>query len=271
MAVHFSISAIQCNLCGSESSRTRFVFDGWAAVECSRCGLVYATPGLTPSEFDEIYREAYYTGGYDSEQDYVRAGDPQLLWQRLLASLERQLADSGVKGRRLLDVGCGLGYFVRAAGDRGWDACGVERSAWAASYARENLGVDVLAGELAAVSDSFDVITMWSFLEHVTDPLAVLAAARERLRNGGIICVGVPNIRSLDVLRSRRGARCFKREHLYYFSRATLHSALRAAGFREVRPLVFWGGVARSAPYLALQYLARWLGLSTQLTSWARR
>ncbi len=222
-------------------------------------------PGLTPTEIEEIYDEGYFTGGYDSEQDYVTAGDPRDLWRALLRALEGK-----VHGRQLLDIGCGLGYFVRAASELGWDAKGIELSAWAVEFARRELDADVTQGEIDAVEGTFDLITMWSYLEHISRPVAALRAARYRLATGGVLCVGVPNLRSLDVARCGGRARCFKREHLYYFTRGTLHRAMREAGFRETRPLVFWGGVDRGPLYVAAQFAARRVGVSTQLTSWAR-
>ena len=37
---------------------------------------------------------------------------------------------------------------------------------------------------------------MWDFLEHTSDPLAILQAARERLVEGGHLCLTVPHVGS---------------------------------------------------------------------------
>lgn len=98
-----------------------------------------------------------------------------------------------------------------------------------------------------------------------------LRSAHLRLRPGGLIFVGVPNLRSVDVLRHGAAASCFKRDHLYYFDRRSLQLALREAGFATVRPLVFWGGFNRSLAFELAQFGARLLGTSTQLTMLAQR
>lgn len=92
------------------------------------------------------------------------------LWRVLLQSIEAKSRQGA-----LLDVGAGLGFFVKAARERGWDASGVELSAWACDFARGNLQVPMLTGELDDVRGTFDVLTMWSFLEHTLDPVAALA------------------------------------------------------------------------------------------------
>lgn len=234
-------------------------------VRCSECGLAFSVPGLTPEELKRIYDKPYFTGGYDTRQNYVEGGDPQLLWSALLRRIERE-----TEGRSLLDVGSGLGFFPRAARARGWRAQGVELSEWAATYARQQLGVDVVCGELHEINDTYDVVTMWSFLEHTSDPLGVLRMARNRIRHGGILCIGVPNLGSVDVLLRGERALCFKREHLFYFTRRTLTRMLFVADYVDVKPLVFWGGFDRSLTYLLGQYVSRALGISTQITLVAR-
>ncbi|MBL7183339.1 MAG: class I SAM-dependent methyltransferase [Anaerolineae bacterium] len=79
-------------------------------------------------------------------------------------------------GRRLLDVGCHIGVFLGIAQERGWAAWGIEPSRWAAREARGR-GLQVIEGTLDDVhlaGESFDVITLWDVIEHLTDPLREL-------------------------------------------------------------------------------------------------
>lgn len=137
---------------------------------------------------------------------------------------------------RILDVGCGTGEFLAAMKQRGWDVIGLEPSAIAAAHAREALGLDVRAETLKDADlpeASFDVITLWTVLEHVYAPLSTLRAARRLLRPGGLLLISIPDTQSLD-------ARCFGEHwvgydtprHLYVYPRAVLRSLLEQSGLQ---------------------------------------
>src|SRR5439155_6595773 len=101
----------------------------------------------------------------------------------------------GRKGR-LLDVGCALGDFLMEAKDAGWDVEGVEISHYAAQRARAR-GLRVTAGrleELDLPAASFDVITLYDAIEHLTDPVATLAAVHRLLVPGGLLHLVTPYV-----------------------------------------------------------------------------
>jgi len=83
--------------------------------------------------------------------------------------------------------------------------------------------------------ESFDVITMWDVIEHLTDPLRDLRESHRLLRKGGLICIHTMNIES--PLARLMGPRWpwLMEMHLYYFSRRTLGEMLRKAGFTVVK------------------------------------
>jgi SAM-dependent methyltransferase len=136
---------------------------------------------------------------------------------------------------RVLDIGCGTGEFLAAMRRLGWDTHGVEPNEGAAAYAREKLGLDVRADDLQNLDlpdCSFDLVTLWTVLEHLHDPGSVLRTARRILRPSGLLIISIPDIQSLD-------ARCFGTSwvgydtprHLYVFSRDNIRSLLAQAGF----------------------------------------
>src|SRR5207253_8058958 len=89
---------------------------------------------------------------------------------------------------RLLDFGCGNGSFLHRVRKQGWDATGLDVARLAVQGARNETSAGVLVGTLPhpeLLPASFDVVTMWHALEHVHDPLAVLAEARRLLAPGG--------------------------------------------------------------------------------------
>src|SRR5690606_6379470 len=104
-----------------------------------------------------------------------------------LALVERALA--GARGR-LLDVGCALGDFPAAATAHGFEASGVEVSAWARQRAIERHGLEVhpsLEAAVAGREGTFDVVSFFQVLEHMPRPDEALALARRALVPGGLL------------------------------------------------------------------------------------
>lgn len=102
-------------------------------------------------------------------------------------------------GVDLLDVGCGSGTLLGLLKQRGFRGMGVDFSAEAAKVAEAENGVRVVVGSLgeAAFPDqSFDVVTLFHVMEHVTNPREVLAEVFRILRPNGAIVLQVPNIDS---------------------------------------------------------------------------
>jgi SAM-dependent methyltransferase len=147
----------------------------------------------------------------------------------------RDMYISDLTPGRLLDVGCGNGLFLKRMSDLGWIAQGVETDTRSARVARETYGFEVYGGTLQDAgfpADSFDAITMSHVIEHLRDPLLVLAECRRILKPGGVLVVTTPNYKCL-------GHRCFGRRwlgldpprHLYVFSRKSLDLMANRTGF----------------------------------------
>src|SRR6185369_14337024 len=84
------------------------------------------------------------------------------------------------------------GVFLDLARAAGWQVRSVELSTRHAAYARDSFSLDVWEGDFLDAplpAGGFDAITMWDFLEHVMNPHAVLAKARELLAPGGVLLV----------------------------------------------------------------------------------
>jgi len=194
-------------------------------VKCRRCGLVYQSP--VPSH-EEI------VGAYDEvvDQRYEEEQRGRLeTFRRDLAAIARH-----EPGGRLLDVGCHLGLFLDVARRAGWQVAGVEPSRWSVERARER-DLDVRHGTIETAgfpAESFDVVTMWDVVEHLSDPLAELRRIHRLLRPNGVLALGTMNVDALFPRLAGRRWPWYMQMHLVYFSRRTLHNMLAKAGFRVV-------------------------------------
>ena len=137
---------------------------------CTACGLALTWPAPSPSEMGRYYPDAYY--GNAGEKRFV--GPVEGLQRALYGSRASQV-EKAVGGRpgRVLDVGCGRGFLLDAFRRRGWTVEGTEMSEASSAHAREVLGIPVHVGSLESLAlpaESFDAVTLWHVLEHVTDP-----------------------------------------------------------------------------------------------------
>ena len=114
--------------------------------------------------------------------------------QRRLARLESAL-DGTVRGRSLLNVGCGTGGFNAVADAAGATTWGVDADGDAVAIARSRgLRVAVAEAETLPFADAtFDLLYCYSTLEHVRDGARSIAEMVRVLRPGGVLYLHTPN------------------------------------------------------------------------------
>lgn len=225
-----------CPVCAGHAAHGAWREAGLRYVRCAACSAFF-------SDVTEAYYDAHRHNAWDEAvpdadtvgfYDRARRPSHEALLQRMPAT----------GAGRLLDVGCGLGFFLQRAAASGWTATGVEpSSAWAAA-SRERPGVaDVVCGlveDPALDGRRFELITVWDVLEHIFDPVPFLARVRSLLAPGGQVFIRTPNLgylRPVYGARRRLGqdVRLGPLNHVVYFSPATLTRALAAAGLRPER------------------------------------
>ena len=230
---------ILCPNC-RESAAQRPVTVRWGVriVRCAGCGLVFANPQPSETELESYYGREYFEKNADKFLHFPLPPEVALRFRRYLGEL-RAVCPQG----RVLDVGCGTGRFLWVAREASFEVQGVELSPYAAALGREKLGVPIRTGRLEELDLSpdpapcFEAITMWDFLEHTPEPLAVLRAARSLLAEDGHLLMTVPNVGSWWA--RGMGERWFgfdkASEHLFYFTRESLRRLLLGAGFEPLR------------------------------------
>ena len=95
-----------------------------------------------------------------------------------------------VEGRKLLDLGCGMGTFLHLAQSEKWQSIGVDLSKEGCQFAREQYGLDVLCSDLFEAnfpSNYFDAVTLFHVLEHVPDPKSIIKACYDLVKPGGLV------------------------------------------------------------------------------------
>lgn len=217
----------------------------YRVMECAGCGFVHIDPLPTTEDLAEVYREDYYTT--EKPLYLERSNEDASWWESVhderLDAFETRLDPAR---RKVLDIGCGPGFFLKRASDRGWSALGIEPSVRAAEHAR-GLGVRVLDGFFDAESarkivtefGTFDAVHLSEVLEHVPDPAAILRLVRSVLSPGGVVCCVVPNDYNpvQEVLRKDLEYKPYwlaPPHHINYFTFESLGGLLERTGLRTV-------------------------------------
>ena len=245
------LAAIQhvssCPVCSSKRLRERFevahyendLLYAWAQnvdyarapiVECGECG--FAFKGTQPTE--EFLRRHY---AQTSAEYQTRQAEDDAAYRTDYERARRLLTQRFPQGGRILDVGCGRGFFLQSLGKE-WERHGVEPSQSAADYAARENGIPVHAGSLFSVKlpDAFfDVVTLFDVMEHLAEPAKIVAEVRRVLKPGGSLLIGTGNCGSLAArLAGAQWVYLAIPDHVSFFSEASLRRVLAAAGFKEI-------------------------------------
>ncbi len=220
---------VTCNICQENNCYLLVHKDSHDVYRCRQCGLAFTHP--LPHKLYEQYDSGYFELYRRRRAFRLKRADARLRQIELI-----------MRPGKLLDIGCSLGYFLEAANARGWDACGIDVSAYAVNEARK-LGLNAHVGDLEQIgfeSSSFDCVTMWDVLEHVPDPTKHMREVRRVLVSGGLVVIGTPNVDHFAFRLKRDKWRHLKpAEHVYYFGRSSVETLLRKTGFRPIKPPVW--------------------------------
>ena len=240
------------DLCGSTNARPvieaqddltgkpgRFEF-----VRCNACGLVYQSPRIPARDIGAWYDDEYIAHRKKSDFGIFT---PLYRWamdrhdRRKLALVQ----SCGALGpsSRVLDIGCGAGTFLaKVARETGARVTGIDFKDL--SHLPWMRDIEFRCGrpqDQGFEPNSFDLVTLWHFLEHDYEPLETLERAKQWLAPGGRMVIEVPRLDSVSFkLFGDRWPGLQAPQHTMVFDRTTLCAMMSKAGLRVVswRP---WG------------------------------
>ncbi|RQP25722.1 class I SAM-dependent methyltransferase [Piscinibacter terrae] len=243
----------------------------WTLWRCQACETAYLDPRPTAASIGRAYSR-YYTHAEPAKNFLVPGDRPDLRFKRAIhlshyrrdyghpsdeafplgwlafawspwrraraGQFIRHLPAPSTRADVLLDVGCGDGGFLRVARALGYQARGIEFDPVAAATAQRE-GFEVFVGGVddAPLPDAgLAQVSLSHVIEHLHDPVAALRRLHQALRPGGRIWLQTPNIDSRGAERfgvAWRGLEAPR--HLVMFNAASLMTALRHAGFVDMR------------------------------------
>lgn len=210
-------------------------------LRCQRCGLVFSSPIFPPKKIANWYGQSSCT--YSSQVPFLSK-----TYLRLYDDAKPLLPPNP----KVLEIGCGNGYFLSALRDNGiGDVYGVEPGkdmvATAPPSLRDRIIVDVFKKhQFPGVS--FDLICCFHTLDHVVNPLGLLRISFSLLNSGGVMMVVTHDTDGLSVKLFGERSPIFDIEHIYLFNKKTLSELFERAKFTvwkvhnlvNAYPLSYW-------------------------------
>ncbi len=250
------VQSVSCYCCGCSDlvtaisysrppeGETRFAFSDDSyfreVVRCVRCGHFMSRHEMDDST---LYTQDYVTAtygddGFQNTFDRIISlpadrSDNVGRCNRILEFAKKNLLTAACEDREptILDVGSGLCVFLYEMKKRGWRGTAMDPDPRAVFHAQNVVQVDAVCADFFQCDEvgRFDLITFNKVLEHVQDPVAMLAKSKSFLNDGGFIYIELPDGESAVHLGPGREE--FFIEHHHVFSLASIAMLALRSGF----------------------------------------
>ncbi len=179
----------QCPICKSHTFKK--ISD--TILLCKTCSIMY-----NACHAPALYSDDYFGKEYKAQYGKTYEDDFESIYVASLIRLEKikNLLGDSLSNKSLLDIGCALGFFCKAAKDYGFGVVeGLEISQYAADYCKQRfiIPVHVAGFEQFEASRKYDVLTAWFVLEHFADPYAMICKIYGMLQDNGIFACTLPS------------------------------------------------------------------------------
>ncbi len=204
--------------------------DEYDVVCCGRCGLVTCDTPDSQQEHDRFYRK------YEYSPASLRSAASRLE-ETYFAEIVELLAPYLSRHEPLLDIGCGSGKLLTKCRELQFEnlfaidlseACidSLRRSCYQAAVGS--------LSEIPFPDVSPGVLALAHVLEHVVALKEGLRGVRERLRDGGVLYVEVPDTQRLQDFCEGSPLQFFYPQHLVHFDELHLNNLFSTNGFRRL-------------------------------------
>lgn len=230
----------KCILCDSHNGKEFLAYKNYPLFECQDCGLVSPNIDLGLVDEEKVYddKATLEDVRHDVLNNYEYRKN-NYGGERLKYILEKtNISKEEIK---LLDVGCGTGFFLDHLRDKNINYKGLELADFLVEICREKK-LNVIKGDLKdEPRASYNIITLYDVLEHLRDPIGMFKTLNDKLVMGGYVLAYTPNIHSLAfLLQKERQNNVYAFMHLCFFDKKSLDYLAKQTGF-EVYSVDFYG------------------------------
>lgn len=228
----------RCPVCSSSDSKLFATVYGFSYVECDECGTCYVCNPPSHEAIRGAYNSDYYTAA-----NKLLLANPDTISDRVehIARPKVEFVKKYAPSGRWLDIGCGVGEVLVSARDAGYKVTGIETNEMEASFARDHFGLTVLGqyiheGNAASFAGQYEIISLFSVLEHVPDPRSIVRTISSIQTKGGILVIETPHFPSVSTLCQAAFPNMVNRMmhpplHLFLFSLRAIEKILVEFGY----------------------------------------
>lgn len=209
----------KCISCGEKLDKGEKIY------RCPKCGL-----GQTISRNDTKYHVYHRDETYKSEEEQFK---------NIFAKRAATISNLKLQGDplKILEVGSSTGLLLALLKKKGWGVLGIEPSKKAAEVAKERAikTLNTSFEQAKIKKESFDLVVLNHVLEHMENPIGVLAKVSQLIKKDGIVFIDVPNFGSLSAkIFGNSWKYILPEEHRWHFTYTSLKNLLERTGFRVI-------------------------------------
>lgn len=234
-----------CPACLSSDIQTNYFVstDGFLSLSgfnhsrCNLCNSVFMNPRPTEEALATFYKSTEMEETVEAEiarnsaERILNEDKRSYFLKNRINPLNKFLKPNA----KIFDVGCGVGAFVRAMKDEGYSARGCDLSNVSLKVGKSLLGLgdsDIFYGDYDAIPEgNYDLITLWTVVEHLLDPEKTLSFIKSRL-GAGYLLLEFPAADSLMMeLYGKNYFWVMPPYHINLFTLSGLRTLLSRVGF----------------------------------------
>ena len=162
----------KCLLCSSTKFKNYYIKFDIPIVKCKNCGIIFSKK--KPKNFNDLY------SGDEYLNFNLKSYQKNRIYRMNRFGKERvKILQNFKKGGKLLDIGCGNGWFLEAAKKKYSTCEGVEFSDSLRTWLESNLKIKTYKEIDDVQNKSYDIITAFDLIEHVPDPKVFLKQMKQ--------------------------------------------------------------------------------------------
>lgn len=241
----------KCPNCEKKQFSTIYRLEKFSILECSQCALRLRSMSLKQAKIKKLYTKNYFI---KEQKDYFasclgKINPKDFRIKDFNQRLEALKSLSQSRSKKLLDIGCATGTFIKLANVKGFQAEGFDISSYAVSRAKkQKLKVRIDSIEsYRPMGKKFNFITAWEVIPNFENPNLAFRKIKNMLAKDGILAIQLTVIDSLIFYLShliyKLSLGKFKLliqngypiNHRTHFSRSTLKKFLSKHGFKIIK------------------------------------
>ncbi len=195
------ISVMRCPAClAARPAKTTYVLEQFSVYDCPECFVRYIDPSMTEAQQIEIYQSSESLKSVNAVLEKYYEFD--LLNEKTNTYKDYKMALEKLgritSGRKLCEIGCGTGAFLKVAKKNGWDVTGLDSSAENIAALKE-AGIAAMHSNMFESRDmpQFDVVVLWDVIEHPQVPSQLIELCKKMFAPQGVLLIAAPCFPSL--------------------------------------------------------------------------